>query len=99
MVDRLGPMDGSQRRSRSARSRIGSEHLVGKTRKLRDIDEKEKREMQDEFVMQVIDYNAQGRWSCESIQERYADYARKFSWVPRDLKPFEDTGLLRDDTI
>lgn len=42
--------------------------------------------------VETIDYNGDGRWSCESILERYAQFAAEARIAPRDISPTEQTG-------
>ena len=45
--------------------------------------------------MDVINYNAAGCWSRESILQRYSRYAAELGVVPRDLSPTEHTEQTR----
>jgi len=41
------------------------------------------------MIMEVIDYNGNGKWSCEEILARYELYAAKLQISRRDLTPDE----------
>ena len=42
--------------------------------------------------MEIIDYNGEGRWTKDSIIQRYFEYCKRFHVTPCDLKPRESVA-------